>query len=172
MLLRALHARTVPVLINVVCHSCSTACLMTQSMPPCRTSVHTCQCVLACIRCSASSFPLVRWQRHYLRHRTCALSFDIVYDAIQFVKYNKVIDQGANAASKCSAEVKATGFAESVSAQAQSGELPCFEHVLRTCVVLKKLSAGSCCAPLRRSRASLAAICCSNGVECLVTATI
>ena len=55
---------------------------------------------------------------------------------MQFVKYNKVIDQGANAASKCSAEVKATGFAESISAQAKSGALPCFEHVLRTCVAL------------------------------------
>ena len=55
----------------------------------------------------------VKW-RHRL-HRKVPL---------QFREYNMVIDEGANGTSTCAALVAATGFAESVNAQAASGAHP------------------------------------------------
>ena len=49
---------------------------------------------------------------------------------MQFYQYNMVIDEGANGASTCAALVAATGFAESVNAQAASGA-----HVPNACYV-------------------------------------
>ena len=47
---------------------------------------------------------------------------------LQFYEYNMVIDEGANGTSTCAALVAATGFAESVNAQAASGA-----HLLHSC---------------------------------------